>query len=90
MMNWIATSGYTGGEPVYYVEDKKTGERKGTFDCERWAQEYAYSLNVLDAKKVIREDPGGNVADRLRAIEICEEKLGHTPTTGELYKWAET
>lgn len=22
----------------YYVEHKETGERKGTFDCEKWAQ----------------------------------------------------
>lgn len=90
MMNWHVTPGFVGVELNYFVEDKITGERKGTFDCERWDQEYADSLNVMDAKKVIREDPSGNVADRLRAIEICEEKLGHTPTTGELYKWAET
>ena len=89
MMNWIVTSGYVGVELNYFVEDKITGERRGTFDCERWAREYADSLNVLDAKKVIREDPGGNVALRLRAIEIAEKRLGPGMTTGDLHRWAD-
>ncbi len=89
MMNWIVTTGFVGVELNYFVEDKITGERKGTFDCERWAQEYADSLNVMDAKKVIREDPGGDVALRLRALDVARKRLGENFTTGELYKWAD-
>ena len=89
MMNWIVTSGFVGVEPCYFVKDKVTGERKGTFDCEPWAQEYANSLNVMDAKKVIRDDPGGDVALRLRAIEIAEKRLGPGMTTGDLHRWAD-
>jgi len=29
----------------YYVEHKETGERKGTFDCQKWAEEFAAFLN---------------------------------------------
>ena len=29
----------------YFVENTETGERRGTFDCEEWAQEFADELN---------------------------------------------
>ena len=30
---------------TYFVENKETGERKGQFGCEPWAQEFADELN---------------------------------------------
>ena len=90
MMNWTVTSGFVGVEMNYFVEDKVTGERRGTFDREQWAQECADSLNTMEAKQVIREDPGGNISLRLRAIEIAEKILGPTMTTGDLHRWADT
>ena len=44
-MTWIVTCEKNYGVLDYYVECKETGERKGTFDCERWAQEFADELN---------------------------------------------
>ena len=42
---WIVTCEMVRGVLEYYVEHKETGERKGTFDCEKWAQEFANELN---------------------------------------------
>ena len=42
---WQVVSDYRKGVLEYYVEHKETGERKGTFDCEKWAQEFANELN---------------------------------------------
>ena len=42
---WIVTSDYVKGILTYFVEHRITGERKGTFDCEQWAQEMAGELN---------------------------------------------
>ena len=43
---WIVTCEMVRGVLEYYVEHKETGERKGTFDCEKWAQEFANELNT--------------------------------------------
>ena len=32
--------------PEYYVQNMETGKRKGPFDCERWAQRFADTLNA--------------------------------------------
>ena len=42
---WTVTSDYVKGVPTYFVENKITGERRGTFDCEAWAKEMAMELN---------------------------------------------
>ena len=42
---WIVTCDYVKGEFTYFVENKETGERKGQFGCEPWAQEMADELN---------------------------------------------
>lgn len=42
---WIVTCDYVRGVLTYFVENKETGERKGQFDCEPWAQEFADELN---------------------------------------------
>ena len=36
---------YVKGVLTYFVENKITGERRGTFDCEPWAKEMADELN---------------------------------------------
>lgn len=45
MKNWIVTCDYVRGKLTYFVEHKETGERRGSFDCELWAQEMADELN---------------------------------------------
>ena len=42
---WTVTSDYVKGVPTYFVENKITGEHRGTFDCEPWAKEMADELN---------------------------------------------
>ena len=42
---WTVTCDYVRGVLTYFVENMITGERKGMFDCEKWAQELADELN---------------------------------------------
>ena len=42
---WTVTCDYIKGVLTYFVENKETGERKGQFDCEPWAKEFADELN---------------------------------------------
>ena len=42
---WKVTCEFVRGVLEYYVEHSGTGERRGTFDCEPWAQEFADELN---------------------------------------------
>ena len=42
---WTVTSDFVKGVLTYFVENKITGERRGTFDCEPWAKEMADELN---------------------------------------------
>jgi hypothetical protein len=45
MGKWIVTQDYIRGEPCYMVEHSVTGKRKGTFDWQSRAQEFANELN---------------------------------------------
>lgn len=45
-------------------------------------------MTVQEAKKIILEDPGGNIAARLEAIEVAK-KHTEIKNAGDLYKWAE-
>lgn len=47
---WTVTCEYVRGVLTYFVEHKETGERKGTFDCEPWAKEFAEKLNREEVK----------------------------------------
>lgn len=42
---WTVKSDYVKGVLTYFVEHKETGERKGEFDCQPWAEEFARELN---------------------------------------------
>lgn len=42
---WTVTCEFVRGVLTYFVEHKETGERKGSFDCEPWAAEFAAELN---------------------------------------------
>ena len=46
-------------------------------------------MTVKEAKKIIREDPHGNIMQRIEAMMIAEKELGEHYTAGDLYKWAE-
>ena len=47
---WIVTCDYVRGILTYFVENTETGERRGQFDCEPWAQEFADELNQLGVR----------------------------------------
>ena len=43
--------------PEYYVQNRETGKRKGPFDCERWAQRFADTLNArVEEKRSKKEE----------------------------------
>lgn len=44
---WIVTCDYVRGVLTYFVENKETGERKGQFDCELLAQEFADEISKV-------------------------------------------
>lgn len=46
---WTVTTDYVRGELTYFVEDNRSGERRGQFDCGTWADEMARELNRQDA-----------------------------------------
>ena len=48
---WTVTSDYVKGVLTYFVEHKETGERKGSFDCRPWAEEFADELNREEANR---------------------------------------
>lgn len=43
-----------------------------------------------EAKKIIRDDPRGDVIQRLTALEVAENALGEDCTMEEIWKWAES
>ena len=47
---WIVTCDYIKGVLTYFVEHRETGERKGQFDCEKQADEFADELNREEAE----------------------------------------
>lgn len=42
-----------------------------------------------EAKKIIRDDPRGDVIQRLTALAVAEKVLGENCTMEEIWKWAE-
>ena len=53
---WTVKSDYVKGVLTYFVEHKETGERKGEFDCQPWAEEFASVLNKEEEKRGRRKD----------------------------------
>lgn len=45
-------------------------------------------MTEQEAKKVIREDPGGNITNRIEAINVAVRILGQKATMREIYAWA--
>ena len=46
-------------------------------------------MTEAEAKRVIREDPEGNIIRRLEAIEVAEAVLGEDCTMESVWRWAE-
>lgn len=78
---------------TYTLEHTETGERRGKFDCEKWAQAKADELNSKmteqEAKEVILNDPQGNIVKRMEAVAVARSILGENCTMEEIWKWAE-
>ena len=53
---WTVKSDYVKGVLTYFVEHKETGERKGEFDCQLWAEEFASELNKEEEERDRRKD----------------------------------
>lgn len=47
---WIVTQDYVKGQLVYLVENSVTGERRGEFDWQAIAQEFADELNIEERR----------------------------------------
>ena len=62
MGKWIVTQDYIRGELCYMVEHSVTGERKGTFDWQARAQEFADELNKEE----------GYVTTYVASPNVCE------------------
>ena len=45
---WKVVSDYRQGTLAYFVVHRITGEVRGEFDCELWAQEFAEALNAKE------------------------------------------
>ena len=53
---WTVKSDYVKGVLTYFVEHKETGECKGEFDCQPWAEEFARELNKEEEERDRRKD----------------------------------
>lgn len=85
---WIVTQDYIRGELVYLVEHTITGERRGMFDWQARAQEFADELNeeaaMQIAKKIVHnaidnttwaEEAYPGIKERLhKAVDEFEEE----------------
>lgn len=47
-------------------------------------------MTVKEAKRIIREDPDGNIWKRMEAVAIAETELDPDISTADIYKWAES
>ena len=42
---WTVICDFVKGTLTYFVENSETGERRGEFGCQPWAEEFARELN---------------------------------------------
>ena len=60
---WKVTCDYVRGVLTYFVEHSETKERKGEFDCQPWAEEFASELNKEEEKNDQRSNEANNSQD---------------------------
>lgn len=46
-------------------------------------------MTEAEAKAVIRDDPEGNIAKRIEAIEVAKAVLGEGCTMADIWEWVE-
>ena len=46
-------------------------------------------MTEAEAKRIIVDDPGGNIARRLDALEVAYYILGNDCTMEDIWRWAE-
>lgn len=46
-------------------------------------------MSEEEAKRIILEDPHGNIIKRMEAIAVAKEILGEDCTMEEIWKWAD-
>lgn len=48
-----------------------------------------YSMSQEQAKKIIRENPTGDVIQRLMALAVAEQEIGAHCSIEDIWKWAD-
>ena len=51
--------------------------------------EHRKCMTEEEAKRIILEDPHGNIIKRMEAIAVAKEVLGEDCTMKEIWEWAE-
>lgn len=73
-------------------EMKKFGDaiRKCIQDCiQDGLKARGIGITAEEAKRIILEDPEGNIVKRMEAIAVARSILGENCTMEEIWKWAE-
>lgn len=65
--------------PGHYTEDR----HGNIITCDK------YRMSEKEAKRIILQDPAGNIVKRLEAVVVARSILGDDCTMAEIYKWAE-
>lgn len=48
-----------------------------------------YTMSEEQAKRIIRDDPRGDILQRLMALAVAEQELGTDCTMEDIWKWAD-
>ena len=51
--------------------------------------EHRKCMSEEEAKRIIRDDPLGNIVKRMEAIAVAQSVLGERCTVKEIWEWAE-
>lgn len=52
-------------------------------------KEHQKTMSEEEAKRIILEDPHGNIIKRMEAIAVAKNILGENCTMKEIWRWAE-
>lgn len=74
--------------------------QKDTETCDSFGNDYTlegdcitrctkYIMSAERAKDIIRNDPKGDILQRLTALAIAEQELGEDCTIEDIWKWAD-
>lgn len=81
--------GFLGGMRMMTEEIKKIGDaiRRGIQDD---LKAQGIMMTAEEAKRIILDDPDGNIVKRMEAIAVARYYLGEDCTMKEIWEWAES